>query len=35
MTEAKAGLTKYPNEIIEHVMPVGSYVLGTKYSGRC
>lgn len=31
MIEAKEGLTKFPGEIIEHVLPVGSYVLGTKY----
>jgi hypothetical protein len=30
--ETKAGLTKYPGETIEHVLPVGSYVLGTKYN---
>lgn len=28
----KPDLTKYPGEIIEHVLPVGSYVLGTKYT---
>lgn len=31
MIESKPGLRKYDGEIIEHVMPVGSYVLGTKY----
>lgn len=31
MVEAKPGLTKYDGEIIEHILPVGSYVLGTKY----
>lgn len=31
MIEAKSGLTKYDGEIIEHVLPAGSYVLGTKY----
>jgi hypothetical protein len=32
MVEEKPGLRKYDGEIIEHVMPKGSYVLGTKYS---
>jgi hypothetical protein len=31
MVEAKADLRKYEGELIEHVMPVGSYVLATKY----
>ena len=31
MIEIKAGLRKFDGEIVEHVMPVGSYVLGTKY----
>lgn len=32
MVEPKPNLRKYDGEIIEHVLPVGSYVLGTKYS---
>lgn len=32
MVEPKPDLRKYDGEIIEHVFPVGSYVLGTKYS---
>lgn len=31
MPEPKADLRKYDGEIIENVLPVGSYVLGTKY----
>lgn len=31
MIEAKPDLRKYDGEIITHVMPKGSYVLGTKY----
>lgn len=32
MVEAKPGLRKYDGEIITHVLPQGSYVLGTKYT---
>lgn len=32
MIEEKPNLTKYDGEIIEHVVPKGSYVLGTKYT---
>lgn len=32
MAEAKSGLRKFDGEIIEHIMPVGTYVLGTKYN---
>lgn len=31
MIEAKPGLRKFDGEIVTHVMPQGSYVLGTKY----
>ena len=31
MVEAKTSLRKYDGEILEYVLPVGSYVLGTKY----
>jgi hypothetical protein len=30
--EAKPGLHKYDGEIVEHVLPAGTYVLATKYS---
>jgi len=30
--EVKPDLKKYDGEIIDHVMPVGSYVLATKYN---
>lgn len=32
MVEEKPELRKYDGEIIEHIMPKGTYCLGTKYS---
>lgn len=32
MAVPKPDLTKYPGEIVSHIMPVGTYVLGTKYA---
>jgi hypothetical protein len=32
MIEVKPGLRKYDGELIEHIFPVGTYVLGTKYN---
>ena len=31
MVEAKTSLVKYDGEVLEHIFPVGSYVIGTKY----